>query len=277
MGYENRSKVAFVRYDEIQAKIRAKELDAYDIVYTKDTHENLLITPELTPIPIQYRVYRFTDARTAEEFLNDTTDTYEGQLVSIQFEGRYSAYMVNRNSDGFYVTPLNQYSGEIDYDILRNRPIVSLTGSLDSPVVVSQLNDGIYTVKGQYLISPDSETTYLSSHNNLFLVSHGTQGCCIRKITAEDITNYTVSPLDGIVSVSFVPTTDYLNEQGYSTTEYVDQKVAAMNFLTKAEVDTYVANLVAETIDDLLDQQIEMKIDEKFSPADSNLIAGLFN
>ena len=127
-GRSNRSRFAYLNHDEIQTAINNSQLDAYDIIYTKDTHENIIITPDLEIVSVGSRIYRFPDANTAETYLNMATDTYEGQIISVVYDGHYVAYIVNKNtSDHFYVTPLNAYEGELDYDELQHRPVSNLS------------------------------------------------------------------------------------------------------------------------------------------------------
>lgn len=276
MPYSDHSKVSYIDYDEIQNRINIGELNAFDIIYTKDTHENIIISPDLLPISIKSKVYRFLDVESAERALNESTDTYSGQLVSIVYQGKYVGYIVNqRNTGEFYVSPLNTYEGQIDYDTLGNKPIINLTGTLSDTVIISEMETGIYKIRGQYKITGTDETIYLSANSNLFLVEHHDDTVSIKKITAQDIIDYTVNS-DGELISSVVPTTKWLMEQGYVTEGYVDEKIAALNFITKEEVSQYVSDLVIQTIGDNLDEIIEKKIDEKFSPVSAEEIKYMF-
>lgn len=260
-NYTNRAKFVYKNYDEIQEGINSGMLDAYDIIYTKDTHENVIIAPDYSVIPIKSKVYRFVDTESAEEFLNSVTDTYEGQIVSIIFKGNYSAYIVNRKRDGtFFVSPLNVYSGEIDYNTLGNRPICNLEGTMDNPVNIVGLDSGHYQIRGQYKLG---ETIYVSVSSNIFLVEHMQDNTYIKKISAKDITDYDVSK-DGIVESSIVPTTEWLSKQGYVTEHYVDLKIAALDFITKEEIEEYVSNIVLQNIDATVNTRIDQIMNERF-------------
>ena len=68
--YIKRSRLSFQKYDIIEDYINQKKLDAYDIVYTTDTHENVVIDADLNIVPIRSRVYRFTDITSANLSLN---------------------------------------------------------------------------------------------------------------------------------------------------------------------------------------------------------------
>ncbi len=269
--YIKRSRLSFQKYDIIEDYINQKKLDAYDIVYTTDTHENVVIDADLNIVPIRSRVYRFTDITSANLSLNKSSDTYEGQIVAILQENdeKYSGYIVNRNKVGeFYVSPLSE-SGQIDYDSLGNKPVINKIGTLNSPITVDQLEDGIYKIRGQYKLTESAITIYLSSNDNFFLVKTENDITYIKKISAMDITDYTVNS-DGSISASTIPTTKIL--KNYATKSYVDDKIAALDLLTKDDVTTYVADIINNTID----EKIETKVNKMYTPADNAEIQQLF-
>lgn len=269
--YIKRSRLSFQKYDIIEDYINQKKLDAYDIVYTTDTHENVVINADLNIVPIRSRVYRFTDITSANLSLNKSSDTYEGQIVAILQENdeKYSGYIVNKNKVGeFYVSPLSE-SGQIDYDSLGNKPVINKIGTLNSPITVDQLEDGIYKIRGQYKLTESAITIYLSSNDNFFLVKTENDITYIKKISAMDITDYTVNS-DGSISASTIPTTKIL--KNYATKSYVDDKIAALDLLTKDDVTTYVADIINNTID----EKIETKVNKMYTPADNAEIQQLF-
>ena len=269
--YIKRSRLSFQKYDIIEDYINQKKLDAYDIFYTTDTHENVVIDADLNIVPIRSRVYRFTDITSANLSLNKSSDTYEGQIVAILQENdeKYSGYIVNKNKVGeFYVSPLSE-SGQIDYDSLGNKPVINKIGTLNSPITVDQLEDGIYKIRGQYKLTESAITIYLSSNDNFFLVKTENDITYIKKISAMDITDYTVNS-DGSISASTIPTTKIL--KNYATKSYVDDKIAALDLLTKDDVTTYVADIINNTID----EKIETKVNEMYTPADNAEIQQLF-
>lgn len=269
--YIKRSRLSFQKYDIIEDYINQKKLDAYDIVYTTDTHENVVIDADLNIVPIRSRVYRFTDITSANLSLNKSSDTYEGQIVAILQENdeKYSGYIVNKNKVGeFYVSPLSE-SGQIDYDSLGNKPVINKIGTLNSPITVDQLEDGIYKIRGQYKLTESAITIYLSSNDNFFLVKTENDITYIKKISAMDITDYTVNS-DGSISASTIPTTKIL--KNYATKSYVDDKIAALDLLSKDDVTTYVADIINNTID----EKIETKVNEMYTPADNAEIQQLF-
>lgn len=272
--FRNRSRLSFRKYDEIEDYINQGKLDSYDIVYTTDTHENIVIDPELNIVPIRSKIYRFPDIATANDSLNITSDSYEGQVVAILADGKYTGYIVNKNKDNvFYVSPLSD-PGKIDYDTLGNRPIINKVGTLDNPITIENLDDGIYKIRGQYKLSINAVTVYLSTLDNIFLVRKDSDHTYIKKISATDITDYIVNS-DGSTSASTIPTAKMLKD--YATKTYVEERLAALDFITKGEVESFVTQTVTEILNSQLDTLVEEKVKNIYAPSEKSDIDILFN
>lgn len=271
-----RAKFSYVNREDITKLINNGNIDANDIIYTKDTHENIFIGSDLSVNPIRSKIYRFSDVSSAEKSLNTATDTYEGQIVAILTDGAYTAYIVNKNTGGtYYVTKLSEDAKTLNYDNLGNRPIDNLDGTLDNPITISDLATGIYKIRGQYKICSGDITTYLSSNDNFFLVDHDGTEVAIRKITAHNIIDYAVSK-NSIVSQTNIPTREWIESQGYVTEASVNEKIAALNFMTKEEVAEYVQNEVLANLEPLIDKRIDLKLNESFSQVEASDISYLF-
>lgn len=191
------------------------------------------------------------------------------------FKDGYVAYIVNKHGDAYYVSKLDEGNTDVNYDTLGNRPIDNLVGTLDKFVIVSELSDGVYKIRGQYKICLGDATVYSSANDNFFLVGHSDGAATIRKITSSDIFDYTVMD-NAIASESSIPTKKWLAEQKYATESYVDAKLAAMNFITKEEVSDYVADAISKNLESLIDQQIETKLNERLTSAEASDITNLF-
>ncbi len=278
MTYEDHSKFIFANFDKIQQSINEGVIDANDIVISQDTNEIIIIRDDLSLMPIKSKIYRFPDTSSAENELNKKSDTYEGQLVSVLSErGTYEAYIVNKNErDYFYVTPLNAFTGNVDYDSLQHKPIINLNGDVGEPVIVSGQKDGIYKINGNYKISNEIKTVFSSVSNNLFIVSHKDDGSVTIKKIGDEIVDYIINQ-SGDITTSIVPTTEWLKEQGYATESYVDAKLDALDFITRDEIESYVRDLILQTIDTTLDQRIDAKFDEKFEAVSEKEIVDMFS
>ena len=268
-NYISHSRFVYTNYDKIQEAINLNIINANDIVLCEDTKEMILIRDDLSLFPVKSKVYRYIDYQSAEESLNKNSDAYEGQLVSVLSDkGSYEAYIVNKNKQGaFYITPLNAFSGTINYDTLGHKPITNLYGLVSNPIVLDQQADGIYSVNGNYKISDNLDTVFSSVSNNMFIVSHLDNGTVkIKKIGAEEMIDYSISNEN--VTQYIVPTTEWLEKQGYASKEYVDTKIAALDFMTKNDAEIYIT--------EILDSVIDEKISNKFEATTDREIVGIF-
>lgn len=266
-NYIDHSKFIYANYDEIQDGIHKGTIDVNDILYTKDTHENVIVSHDYTIYPVQCRVYRFNSAVSANKTLNERTDTYAGQIVAILgSKGTYSAYIVNKRSTGqFAVDPLNANDSNvtIDYDTLGNRPIINLIGETFSPVVLDIQKNGIYKVYGSYKISDALNTIFYGGDSYLFMVEQQDNGSTlIKRIGVGEITDYTVS--EGVVTSSIVPTTQWMKEQGYVTENYVYNLINNMNLITKDEIEQYVTDVVNNNVMTMVHNAVSQEFDERF-------------
>lgn len=273
-----RAKWAYLSYDSIQQKIDEGVLDAYDIVYTKDSHENIVISPELEIWSVRSRIYTFDSVDEANVSLNTNTDTYKGQIVAILNNDKYSAYIVNQELNGTYsVTPLS--ADNIDYNTINNKPINNLVGTLNTPIIIATLNTGLYKIKGQYKIDDSEETVYLSADGDLFLIEDIDDGKCIKRFTKDIINDYIISD-NGIEKKVYV-TDKYLEENGYATTDYVNGKVLALEESIKADIEAYVErtveNVITEKVDTIIDNRLDVKFNEKIQAIPNNEVTDLFS
>lgn len=269
-----RAKWAYLSYNSMIAKIQSGELDAYDVCYCPDEKANYIISPELEPWAVRSKIYVFSSVEEANIQLNQNTDTYIGQIVSIIVDDVCKGYIVNKNTDdSYYVDAIT--ADNIDYNTLGNRPIENLIGTLDEPIIITTLSSGIYKIKGQYKISSLEETTYLSADGDLFLISAD----CIKRITKDTINNYAING-DVIIKETYI-TDEYLLSQGYSTTDYVDSKVTALEESIREDIQSYVEEIVEDVItqkvDSIIDERLDVKLEEKIQPISNDEVTNLFS
>lgn len=272
-----RAKWAYLSYNSIQQKIDDGILDAYDVVYTKDSHENVIISPELEIWSVRSRIYTFDSVEEANVALNTNTDTYSGQIVAVFNNDKYSAYIVNKDENNTYsATPLS--ADNIDYNTLGNRPIENLVGTLNTPIIIATLNTGSYKIKGQYKIDDSEETVYLSADGDLFLIEDTDGGKCIKRFTKDIINDFVISD-NGIEKKTYI-TDKYLEENGYTTTGYVDDKIAAFEESIKSDIEAYVESsvedVITEKVDAIIDERLDTKLNEKIEEVPNNDITDLF-
>ena len=252
---EGRAKYGYMSSASIPLKIQSGEIDAYDIVYTTDTHENYVISPDLEPLAVRSRIYVFDSVENANTQLNVNTDTYIGQIVAILCNNTYRGYIVNSVDSQFTVTPLWENPEQIDYNTLGNRPIINLEGTLGNTIIVDELDNGIYNIKGQYKIDSSDITLNISANEILFMVEKSDDSIKIKQISHDNITDYLV--LDGVITSDTYITSEYLSQCDYATKEYVDIKIAALQESINENVREYISDIVDEQLGTVLDEKIE--------------------
>lgn len=272
-----RAKWAYLPYDSIQPKIDEGILDQFDVIYTSDSHENLIIAPDLTLWSVRSRIYTFDSVADANTALNTNTDTYKGQIVSILNGDKYTAYVVNQDSNGVYsATTLS--AENVDYNNLGNRPIENLVGTLDVPIMIDGLNTGMYKVKGQYKISATDITTYLSADGDLFIVEISATEKFIKRFTKKTIQDFVIS--DGEIKKNTYITEEYLADNGYSTNDYVDVKLTAFETSIKNDIESYVEQTVEDIIinkvDTIIDERLDVKLDERIQISTNEEVEDFF-
>ena len=272
---ENRVKYAYLNYSDISTRIENGEIDQYDVIFTKDTHEQYLIKDDLSLLNIKSRIYCFNSIISAKEKLNSNTDTYEGQIVAIadNDSGIYHGYIVNKSDNEYIVTSLADNGNKIDYDSLVHRPIINKTGSLANPLTIGELDNGLYSVSGEYRIFSEYPTIFSSSINHLFVVEKENDKIYVKDVSAKKIITYVLS--NGQVSIEDVITSNYLTENQYITETDFDAKIKALDFVTRKEISDYVKQITTE----YLEQNLDSKIDEKINSliADDSEIDNLFS
>lgn len=272
---ENRVKYAYLDYNDISTRIENGEIDQYDVVFTKDTHEQYLIKDDLSLLNIKSRIYCFDSIISAKEKLNSNTDTYEGQIVAIadNDSGVYHGYIVNKSNDEYIITSLTDNGNKIDYDSLVHRPIINKTGSLANPLTIGELDNGLYSVSGEYRIFLEYPTIFSSSINHLFVVEKENDKIYVKDVQAKKTVIYVLS--NGQVSIEDVITSNYLTENQYITETDFDAKIKALDFVTRNEISDYVKQITTE----YLEQNLDNKIDEKINSliADDSEIDNLFS
>ena len=270
----NKVKFGFLFYSDILPKIQDGILDQYDVVFTKDTRETYIISQDLEPIAIRNKVYVFSSIQEAEETLNKNTDTYVGQIVSILDKTTYKGFIVDKKDDTFFVIPLCDLSS-IDYDILGNKPIINLKGASNNPIIISSLTDGLYSISGHYKIAKNDFTVHLNPNPTIFIIKSENEIIFIKKIATKEIVDYEVSDNSSKISNRYV-TEIFLKENGYITSSYVDEKIIALGFLTKEDVEKYIEEVVPISIGEQIVPVIDERIDKKILSATEEQIIALF-
>lgn len=272
---KTRSRYGYLNLADIQDRINNNKLDAYDIIYTKDTHECYILTEDLEQVAIRSRVYQFPSEEEALLYLNASTDTYAGQLVAIKRGSKFKAYIVNKDDEDLWcVTLLSDADEQIDYNTLGNRPIINLTGTLANPIIVETLDNGIYFISGQYKVFDSIDTIFSSYENHIFLVEKSETETHIKDISSTDIITYSL--VGDEIEQDKLVTSKFLEDNNYVTDSDLDKKIQTLDILTKTEASEYIEQAVNAYLDSKLDSAIDQKLDEKIVETADTEIADLF-
>ena len=151
------------------------------------------------------------------------------------------------------------YINSLSYNKLSDKPIENLIGSLNAPVYISSLEDGIYKIKGQYIISQSKPAIQSSAEDIL----HG---------------KMTVTKMQGTSIVLYFLQTDGT----YRTDKYITENwIAEQNYMSAENAKKFVLETIQETVSNIIDQQLDAKLDsaldKKISGISTEELTNIFN
>lgn len=120
---------------------------------------------------------------------------------------------------------ISEDAGVSSYDDLSEIPLANKRGTIASPIVLSDLEVGCYSVSGQYKIGGNLTTTYVPSSNIIVLVETDDTTKYITRIDGKKIVLYTVVLETMEVSSNEYATQTWIEAQGYTTESYVNQAI----------------------------------------------------
>lgn len=169
MAIKPKAKQAYLKYDQIQAYIDSGKLDQYDFIYATDRHTWNIIDKDLNIVPIQSRIICFESESEAIEYINSNADSYPGKIINIYETDKYVPYIINLDAETekYYVSPVSTISDDHDYNNLFNKPIENIIANEE--IILSELEDGIYTLKGMYRICEQDETHRILTTKETFI------------------------------------------------------------------------------------------------------------
>lgn len=139
------------------------------------------------------------------------------------------------------------YINSLSYDGLVDLPIKNLLGTLTNIIDVSKLNNGVYKIKGQYIIGGECTTIQISHDDVFFIVSHSDDGllASITLISGNTIRLY------------------FVNSDGSFTTDmYITESwVRSQDFITSANVKDYVRDIISGTVTEVIDAVLDVRLD----------------
>lgn len=273
---DTRAKFGFLNYEDMLLKIAEGKLDKYDIIFSKDKKQVFIVNENLKPVAMRSKVYVYESVEKANDELNINTDTYEGQIVSILNGDVYYGYIVNKDAKGsYYVKPLYEHAEPIDYNTLGNKPIENLMGTFNTPIILADLPTGLYNICGKYKVTSEDDKEYLTGERRLVLVNNMGTASTIKVVTADGIINFIVK--DGVIISDRVVTESSLKEHGYTTKDYVDERIKELDTVIKNEIDVYIQNFITKELETMITEKVNTALNSKLQPLDDDAVFGLFD
>ena len=160
-----------------------------------------------------------------------------------------------------WITDRGQYGFLNKQNQLEVIGIPEYEGTIQNPIILSALNDGLYEIKGQHKITADYPTTFDTSSFILVVIQTINGIKKVRRITADELDTYTINE-DLSVTVDEVATKDYLEEKGYVTDEYVNDKIAVLKAELEDEIEELVEPVVRPIVEEIINEDIQSESDE---------------
>ena len=120
---------------------------------------------------------------------------------------------------------ISEDAGVSSYDNLSEIPIVNKRGTITSPIILSDLDVGCYSVSGQYQIGCNLTTTYVASSGVTVLVDSDDEFKYITRINGKKIVVYTVTLETMEVNSDEYSTQTWVEARGYASENYVKQAI----------------------------------------------------
>lgn len=182
-----------------------------------------------------------------------THGTYDNTINAIT-DGKikYPAYC--------WITDRGQYGFLNKQNQLEIIGIPEFTGTMQNPIILSSLDDGLYQIKGQHKITAEDDTTFYSMTSIICVVQTLDEKKKIKRITADEIIDYVVNE-DLSVARDIIVTESYLESKGYVDAEYVDRKIAAMEQIIKDDIEAalpeMIEPIVRPVVEDVVDDTVQ--------------------
>lgn len=218
MANSNIPTFAVASYDNIQSYVNDGKLTYPSYVFCKDKNTLVFIDKNLQIQDIkgfnQSSIVEVEELPT-EDAQSNTFYLYNGKGYLLINDVLVPVFKELTDSEGSLS----------NYDQLENLPVVNKYGEISSPIVLSELGNGSYSIKGQYKVGGDIETVYVSSKDVTVLVDSDDVYKYITKISAKEICQYTLNLETMDVDTDKYTTQSWILARGYATETYVNQAI----------------------------------------------------
>ena len=135
------------------------------------------------------------------------------------------------------------------YDDLADTPIINKIGSMGEEIILSDLDDGAYSIKGHYKISESLNTVHISSSNVIILIESDENYKYITKLGANKVNVYKIDIATKEVTKDGYVTESWITEQGYASKTYVDEAIE--NLYKKIANEALVITKISQLENDM--------------------------
>lgn len=211
------TKFAVANHSDIQSLIDKGSLSYPTYVFCRDTNTMVFIDKNTQMQDI--KGFNQTSIITVEELPT------EGILSNTLYICNGVGYL---SINDILVPVFKEISENTDtssYDNLNDVPIVNKRGTIASPIILSNLDTGCYSVSGQYQVGGDLTTTYIPSSNVVVLVESDDTYKYITRIDGKRVVVYTITLETMEVVSDEYATQSWVSAQGYATKNYVSQAI----------------------------------------------------
>lgn len=185
----------------------------------------------------------------------DTTKLINGRMVRVNDVGGVVVYYA-WNASTQQWDKIEQSEGQ---------GIPEIVGTFDNPIILAELEYGLYRVKGTYKISENYPTVFMTAIDHLAFVNEG-EDVNIKVITEDEITDYIVEGND-VTLVDNYATVQYV-EDNYATKVYVDNKIAVL--------EAEISQIISEFHDKVVEIVYEV-LEVALNGIEEQYINNLFN
>ena len=124
---------------------------------------------------------------------------------------------------------------------------MNLHGEVGNTIVLADLDNGCYSITGQYQIGGSIDTIYITAKKTIFLVDSDVDNKYITKFGTGEIVLYTIDSATNNGLINNYVTQAWIAKQGYTNEDYVTQ---AINDLYQRLVEELLITKVSQLEND---------------------------
>lgn len=181
-----------------------------------------------------------------------------GRMVRVNNVGGVAGYYA-WNSE-------TQVWDKVDFGGGSGEGIPEIIGTATTPIVLAELEAGLYRVKGVYKIASHYDLEVVTPIDHIVFTRKDDSDTYIKVITEDKIIDYIANSSGNVIFINPYATIQYLIEN-YASLEYVDQKIQVL--------ETLISKIISE-LPELVTNIVDERISETIKPIPDTFIRGLF-